>query len=71
MSLIKLLALGLLIWLGLSLLKKIRQKRKFRYNSHHKKSSKMLACSVCKLRIPEDEAIIKNGKIYCSKTHLK
>ena len=30
---------------------------------------KMVACAVCDTHIPESEAIIKNGKTYCSKEH--
>ena len=30
---------------------------------------KMVACAVCDTHIPESEAIIQNGKTYCSKEH--
>ena len=30
---------------------------------------KMLACSVCDTHVPEFDAIIKNGKIFCSQEH--
>ena len=30
---------------------------------------KMLACSVCDTHVPEQDAIIKNGKIFCSQEH--
>jgi heat shock protein 5 len=33
--------------------------------------NKMVACSVCNTHIPENEAIIQNGRIYCSKEHLE
>jgi uncharacterized protein len=34
-------------------------------------TNKMVACSVCNTHIPENEAIIQNGRIYCSKEHLE
>ena len=30
---------------------------------------KMVSCSVCDTHIPESDAIIKNGKTFCSKEH--
>jgi len=58
----------LLGWIGLTLFKK------FMNPTESKKvgsdpGQKIVACSVCDTHIPESEAIIKNGKSYCSKEH--
>ena len=69
MGIIKLIVVVLIIWLGFSLFKKFRKTPE---NSVSKPSSnKMLACSVCQTHVPENEAIIHNGKVYCSKEHLE
>ena len=67
-SLIKLILVILLGWIGFTLVKK------FMNPTEGKKASsdsgqKMVACSLCDTHIPESEAISKNGKIYCSKEH--
>jgi len=58
----------LLGWVGISLFKRFM-------NPHSSNSvktetgQKMLACSVCDTHVPESDAIIKNGNIFCSKEH--
>ncbi|MBE8190536.1 MAG: hypothetical protein HAW58_06805 [Candidatus Thioglobus sp.] len=69
MGMIKLIIIVLVIWLSFSLLKKFRKTAAVK-KSKNQTSAKMLACSVCKTHIPENEAIIQNGKIYCSKACL-
>jgi len=69
MGIFKLIVVALVVWLGFSLFKKIRKPS---ISTEQKSSSnKMLACSVCKTHIPENEAIIQDGKVYCSKEHLE
>ena len=65
---IKLILVMLLGWIGFILFKK------FIYPTESKKVSsnsgqKMVACAVCDTHIPESEAILKNGKTFCSKEH--
>ena len=65
---IKLILVMLLGWIGFTLFKKFinpTESNKVSSNS----GQKMVACAVCDTHIPESEAIIKNGKIYCSKEH--
>jgi len=66
--LIKLILVLLLGWVGISFFK-----RYMNPNSSNsiktKNGQKMLACSVCDTHIPESDAIIKNGKIFCSQEH--
>jgi uncharacterized protein len=33
--------------------------------------ARMLPCSYCGVHVPESEAIVRAGKIYCSNEHLK
>ena len=65
---IKLILVMLLGWIGFTLFKKIINPA-----GSNKVSSdsgqKIVACAVCDTHIPESEAIIKNGKTYCSKEH--
>jgi uncharacterized protein len=65
MGIIKLIIIVLIVWLGISLWKQFRKKPD--NNIPQPSTSKMLSCSVCKTHIPENEAILQNGKVYCSK----
>ena len=58
----------LLGWVGFSLIKRFMSQVPAR-SSKKKTGQKMLACSVCETYIPEQDAIIKNGKIFCSQEH--
>jgi len=58
----------LLGWIGFSLIKKFISQVPAS-SSKKKTGQKMLACSVCDTYIPEQDTIIKNGKIFCSKEH--
>ena len=58
----------LLGWVGFSLIKKFMSQVPAS-SSKKKTRQKMLACSVCETYIPEQDAIVKNGKIFCSKEH--
>ena len=67
-SLIKLILVMLLGWIGFTLFKKVinpTESNKVSSNS----GQKMVACTVCDTHIPESDAIIKDGKTYCSKEH--
>ena len=68
-SMIKLVIVMLLVWVGFVLFKKMRQ---LNVSNHpdNKIGQKMIACSVCDTHIPESEAIVQDGKIYCSKSCL-
>jgi Prokaryotic metallothionein. len=69
MGIIKLIIIALLVWIGFSLFKKLR-KPKQNLEQSSPSNNKMLACSVCKTHIPENEAILQDGKVYCSKSCL-
>ena len=58
----------LLVWIGFTLIKnKINPIESNKVSTDS--GQKMIACAVCDTHIPESEAIIKNGKTYCSKEH--
>ncbi|SMN00187.1 hypothetical protein SPONL_1122 [uncultured Candidatus Thioglobus sp.] len=68
MGIIKVIIVALLVWAGFVLLKKFR---KTPNTVTHSSNNTMLACSVCGIHIPENEAIISKTKVYCSEQHLK
>ena len=65
---IKLIFVMLLGWIGFTLFKKIINPTKSNKVSFDS-GQKMVTCAVCDTHIPESEAIIKNGKTYCSIEH--
>ena len=66
---IQLVLVMLLVWVGFVLFKKMRQPTASK-SSDNTPGEKMIACSVCDTHVPESEAILKDGKIYCSKDCL-
>ena len=67
-SLIKLILVMLLGWIGFTFFKKIINPKESNKVSSDS-GQKMVACAVCDTHIPESEAMIKNGKTFCSKEH--
>ena len=67
-SLIKLVLVMLLGWLGFALFKKILNPVATQ-TMNSKSGEKIVLCSVCDTHIPESDVIIKNGKTFCSKEH--
>lgn len=68
MGFIKFIPFILLAVIGFILLKKFRKPNDI--TAQQPSVNKMVACSTCTTHIPENEAIIQNGKIYCSKDCL-
>ena len=64
----KLIIVALLIFAGFYLLKKFRNPSNIK--AQQPSANKMVACSSCKTHVPENEAIMQNGNIYCSKNCL-
>ena len=67
-SLIKLVLVMLLGWVGFSLFKKIINPEA-NQAEQTKSGEKIVLCSVCDTHIPESDVIVKNGKTFCSKEH--
>jgi len=65
----KLIIFVLIVWFGFVLFKKFRKPAS--HTDQQPSTNKMVACSVCKTHIPENEAIVHNGKVYCSKEHME
>ena len=69
-SLLKLVVVLLLGWGLVNLFNRIRHP-----NNNNRSNSDsgqiMVACLVCDTHIPESEAVIKNGKVYCSEEHAE
>ncbi|WXU00361.1 MAG: hypothetical protein Ctma_1075 [Catillopecten margaritatus gill symbiont] len=68
MGLIKILPFVLLAVVGFVLWKKLRGS--VGVATQQPSANKMVECSACKTHIPENEAIMQDGKIYCSKACL-
>lgn len=66
---IKLVLVMLLVWVGFVLFKKMKHSTLSK-STDGSIGQKMIACSVCDTHVPESEAIVKDGKIYCSKDCL-
>ncbi len=77
----RLIFLGLIIWLTVSLLKRsLQQRNRPKNDSNHNSANEinptshaaedMVQCSHCAVHLPKSEAFLVNGKIYCSKDHI-
>ena len=72
MNLIRLLVIALIIYLVIQIFKRWAANKNIQSNSQGKnQEQKMVACDICQLHIPEDEALQKDGKFYCSQEHLE
>lgn len=78
----RLIFLGLIIWLIFSLLRRTFQQRNqpkpdsndnstVDKNSDSHTTEDMVQCSRCAIHLPRSEAFLVNGKLYCSKDHIK
>ena len=65
---IKLILVMLLGWAGFTLFKKYLNPT-LTGTVKTESGEKMVACSVCDTHIPESDAIIKDGKTFCSIEH--
>ena len=65
---IKLILVMLLGWAGFTLFKKYLNPT-LTGTVKTESGEKMVVCSVCDTHIPESDAIIKDGKIFCSQEH--
>ena len=65
---IQLILVLLLGWVGISLFKNFMNPNLSK-STKTEPGQKMLACSVCDTHVPESDAIVKNGKIFCSQEH--
>lgn len=68
MNLIRLIAIGLIVYLVIQIFKRWAANK----NTHiqEKQEQQMVRCETCQLHIPKNEALQKDNKFYCSQEHL-
>ena len=80
MPLFRLLAIALLSWIAYLVLKnflrQVRQVRQVRQRApavsrRRSDFTKVLRCQRCGIHVPEDEAVYREGKVYCSEQHSR
>lgn len=69
MNLIRLIILALAIWIAFRIWQNYRAKTT-KMPPKAKAIPDMVPCSVCKMHIPDTEALRKGDKFYCSQQHL-
>jgi uncharacterized protein len=70
MSLIRLIVIALIIYLLVQIFKRWVANKKSNSSEKQDKLKQMVRCEVCQLHIPEEEALQRDGKFYCSQKHL-
>lgn len=70
MSLIRLIVIGLIIYLLLQIFKRWSANKNSQVSKQQNEQSQMVCCDICQLHVPENEALQKNGKFYCSQDHF-
>jgi uncharacterized protein len=71
MGLGRLLTIVILIWLGYLLYKRLIAPTRKNKKSHSKSIENTVRCAYCQLHIPEQEAVSRAGRHYCSQQHLE
>ncbi|MDX1810495.1 MAG: PP0621 family protein [Gammaproteobacteria bacterium] len=73
MGLVRVITIGLVIWLGWMLYRRfILQKKNIPSNAKAKQTDNVAAmrqCAVCGVHVPQEEALYKNNKYYCCQQH--
>ena len=71
MSLIRLIVIALIIYLLIQIFKRWAANKNSSSSEQQQNSTVMVQCKTCKLHIPENEALEKDGDFYCSQAHLE
>jgi len=73
MNLIRLLVIALIVYLVIQIFKRWAANKNIQSNKRQKiqEEQKMVQCDFCQLHVPEDEALQRDGKFYCSQEHLE
>ncbi len=70
MGIVRLLIIGVLVWLAFRLFKRITNRPSISENSaQNSPSKKMIQCKQCGLHIPVDEALSKGDDHFCCSDH--
>lgn len=70
MSLIRLIVIALIVYLLIQIFKRWAANKNTASSEQKPSSTVMVQCKTCKLHIPENEALQKDGEFYCSQAHL-
>lgn len=72
MGLVRLVVIALLIWLGIRL---VRWAIAYYQRLPERRASpavpRMLPCAHCGVHVPEHEAVVREGAVYCSEEHYR
>ena len=72
MNLIRLIVIALIVYLLIRAFKRYQENKISQKSRDAEKiQQQMVPCEVCKLHIPEQDALIRNGKYYCCQEHLE
>ena len=73
MGLIRFIIIALIIYLLIVIFKRWAANKNTPSSKQQNNSAgtTMVQCKTCKLHIPENEALKKNGEYYCSQEHLE
>lgn len=71
MNLIRIIVIGLIIYLLIRIFKRWSANKTSHVAKKQSEHDKMVRCDICQLHVPENEALKKNGKFYCSQEHLE
>lgn len=69
MNLLRLLLIGLAVWIIVVLIRNRRQQASLKKQRDNHSIDSIVPCRVCGTHVPENEAIREAGKVYCSKEH--
>lgn len=69
MNLIRIIVIALIIYLVLQIFKRWAANKNSTTSTLEE--TKMVRCEICQLHIPENEALQRAGKFYCSQEHLE
>ncbi len=69
MNLIRLIVIGLIVWLLYRLLQRILSKQSTRTEAPRGIARDMVKCAHCGIHIPADEALCHDGTCYCCMEH--
>ena len=70
MTLLRLLALAVVLWVVVSFVQRLLRKRPAE-NRTTPPSADMVRCAHCGLHLPQAEAVTRDGVYFCSKQHLE
>lgn len=71
MNLIRLIVIALIIYLFYRMYKSWSINKNLSSERRKELAKNIVACKICSLHIPENEAISLDGKYFCSKLHLE